>query len=87
MQKLKNELARQIFNETADEARSKTSCILCKQPIELTAFATGKPGNIYSFAGRREYQISGMCEHCFDKIFDDSAPHAADAEHANEEVN
>lgn len=86
MRRLIDDISMRTFNDTIDTAHSKEICIKCKQPIELTAFATGKPGNIYSFAGRREYQISGLCEFCFDKIFNDEATHAADAEHANEEM-
>jgi hypothetical protein len=27
-----------------------------------------KPGEVYSYAGRKEVSITGMCEHCFDTI-------------------
>lgn len=40
------------------EAHAKGVCIHCKQP---PTFSTE--------AGRREYQISSMCEPCFDAMF------------------
>ena len=40
-----------------------------KQPDEET-----KPGCIYSYAGIREYKISGMCEHCFDELMGGAQP-------------
>lgn len=54
------EIAKQAFNRTKKEAHEKKICIYCGQPIEE---------RIYSQAGEREYQISGMCEICFYEMF------------------
>lgn len=35
-------------------------CIRCK-----------KPPRFKTEAGKREYQISGMCEYCFDELFEE----------------
>jgi hypothetical protein len=40
------------------ECQAKSICARCK-----------KPARWYSDAGRREYQISGLCEYCFDAMF------------------
>ena len=29
-------------------------------------------GHVYSSAGEKEYSLSGLCEYCFDKVFDDA---------------
>lgn len=42
---------------TAAEARRGGICVLCRQPARF-----------YSEAGRREFEISGLCEYCFDRI-------------------
>lgn len=57
LQSFKDAFASGIYGMTASEARNKGICIHCKQPPKL-----------YSEAGRREYQISGLCELCFDEI-------------------
>lgn len=42
------------------EAFEKGICIKCQKPPEW-----------YSDSGRREYNISGLCEYCFDEIMKD----------------
>jgi len=59
LQDLKNTITKNIFKITKEEAIKKNICIDCKQPITDKSF--------YSLAGQKEYKISGMCEHCFDK--------------------
>lgn len=58
--KLKNEMAKKVYGMTKYEAISKDICIDCKQKARF-----------YSEAGKKEYQISGLCEYCFDRIFQD----------------
>lgn len=45
-----------------------THCIECDQEFKLDV-------NVFTIAGHRETQISGLCECCFDELFwnDDSA--------------
>lgn len=55
----KNDMAKSLYGMTKDEAVSKGICIQCKNPVE---------GRIHSEMGKREYNISGLCEICFDAI-------------------
>lgn len=57
LQELKDDLAMSLYGMTAAEAITKNICINCK-----------KPPTFYSDAGKREYQITGLCEPCFDEI-------------------
>ena len=59
LQELKDNLAKDLYGMTAAEAKEKGICVKCKHPA---------PKRCYSDAGRREYQISGLCEICFDNI-------------------
>jgi hypothetical protein len=61
LKEFKNTMAKGIFGMTVDEAHEKGICIDCNEPALPKC---------YSPAGKREYQISGMCEQCFDKMFD-----------------
>lgn len=68
MDKLKDSISTYIFGISKSEYINNHICICCKQPIVYTPIDTGK-GSIYSTAGSQEYNISGMCEHCFDAMF------------------
>lgn len=57
---LADELGTMLYNMTPDEAIEQGICIRCK---ELPTF--------YSKAGVDEYQLTGMCERCFDEEFAD----------------
>lgn len=61
LQMFKDALAVRTFEMTAAEAREKGLCINCKEPALAKC---------YSDAGRKEYRISGMCEKCFDALFE-----------------
>jgi len=54
-----NNLAAKLFGITLEEAHEKGICVHCKQPALPKC---------YSEEGRREYEISGLCEACFDEI-------------------
>lgn len=42
-------------------------CVFCKEPFFFFAADKGLcKGHVYSQAGARETQISGICEYCFD---------------------
>ena len=56
---LADQLGKQIYGMTKDDAIEKGVCIQCKEKA--------KP-RIYSQAGEDEYFISGLCEQCFDSI-------------------
>ena len=46
--------------------RTDARCIECKQPFKF-----GAGGNVFTREGMAEVRISGMCESCFDGLFDD----------------
>jgi hypothetical protein len=48
------------FRQEAAAARALGRCVICGQEAAP---------KIYSEAGRREYEISGSCERCFDEMF------------------
>lgn len=61
-----------------DYCRRMKRCICCDQPYfcadpngpvpkEEVKFEDFRPGLIYSEAGMKEVNISGMCEYCFNK--------------------
>lgn len=52
-----NDIAR-----TATQFQEKGECWVCEQPA--------KP-RIHTEAGEREYRISGTCEECFDRMFEE----------------
>lgn len=56
----KERMTKQVFNISLAEAKEKGVCIDCKKPALERC---------YSEAGKREYQISGLCEKCFDRMF------------------
>ena len=69
-----NQVAKQTFGMTLQEAYSKGICIRCQEPaLVMSADGTSKynPELFYSSAGKEEWGISGMCEKCFDNMFDE----------------
>ena len=62
LRRLADELAKEATGMTQTEAWSSGICVKCKEPALPKC---------YSDAGRREYQISAMCEKCFDSLFAD----------------
>ena len=64
--------AKQIFGMTIKDAHSKGICIRCQEPaLVMAADGTSKhnPELFYSPAGKKEWQISAVCEKCFDNMF------------------
>jgi len=59
LNEFKDNLAKETFGMTKAEARAAGLCIHCK-----------KEPKFYSYNGRKEYEISGLCEFCFDDICD-----------------
>jgi hypothetical protein len=60
LEQFKDDLNTNLFGITTKQAQEQNVCIECKKSIT--------PASFYSEAGRKEYQISGLCEYCFDKI-------------------
>lgn len=68
LNRLKGELAEDVFGITKEDAIEQAICINCRQSITT-------PGLFYSMVGRREWAISGTCERCFDKMWsEDDSP-------------
>lgn len=63
LQDFKDFLSKEATGMTRAEAIQKGICIECKKPDPLQRCHTN--------AGKREYYISGMCEECFDKLFEE----------------
>ena len=61
LQEFKDTLAKGMFGMSKDEAIEKGICVKCKEEALPKC---------YSQAGVKEYYISGLCEECFDKIFE-----------------
>lgn len=58
--------AQNAFGTTTKSCQNQRTCIICRKPIHITNKPDNTEGNIYSQAGLNEYQITGMCEYCFD---------------------
>jgi hypothetical protein len=73
-----DDLARQTFKMTKDEAHTAGVCIKCKVPPY-----------IYSEAGVSEYRMSAIGETCFDSMFTESEKTCEEAhkENINEDSN
>ena len=74
----KDKFAAMMFGMTTPEAQTKNICISCKKEIHFhdpfnnpISYEESEEGDVYSYQGLKEYKISGMCEHCFDKSFAD----------------
>lgn len=73
------EIAKGLFDgRDMDWVRKNKACIKCGAPFyasdgprrrEDVREDEWKPGLIYSDAGMREVNITGMCEFCFDNLF------------------
>ena len=59
LENFKDEVAKQLYGKTKSQVQELGICIECGEQALP---------NCYSAAGRREYQISGLCELCFDGI-------------------
>lgn len=59
-----------LVGRVATDPNGTPVCINCHQPFK--GGAKGEPGvNVYSQAGMREIAISGICERCFDFMFEE----------------
>lgn len=58
--KLADRLGRMLYGMTSQEAIEKHICICCKNPPRFK-----------TEAGKAEYQLSGMCEYCFDEEYEE----------------
>lgn len=69
VEEMRKNLTIHLYGRTKEEAQQAHVCINCGQEIFWASnLVERKSGCIYSYAGIREYKISGMCEHCFDEL-------------------
>ena len=61
LQNFKDTMGNQLYGMTTEEAKAKSVCIQCKEEARQGV-------NIFTPSGEREWQISGLCEKCFDEI-------------------
>lgn len=61
MEKLKEDLCKMSFGMSRADALGSGICVQCREKALAKC---------YSDAGRREYWISGLCEECFDELFE-----------------
>lgn len=59
LEDFKEFMANKAFGMTKKEAHAKDICVCCKEPWQPKT---------YTQLGRKEYQISGLCEECFERI-------------------
>ena len=64
LQEFKDKTATSAFGMTKSEAHAKGICIDCKEPVNILELLELSP------IDAKEYQISGICPKCWDKIFD-----------------
>jgi len=60
LNEVKDRLSKSIFGKSKSEAVNSGLCIQCNEPALAKC---------YSEAGIKEFSISGLCEKCFDSIF------------------
>ena len=60
--KLIDKMGEELYGVNPSESMSKGLCIDCKEPALPKC---------YSNASRKEFYISGLCEVCFDRIFNE----------------
>ena len=68
-----NRMAKQTFGMTIEDAHSRGICIRCQEPalVEIDGVIQHSPELFYSEEGKKEWNISSMCEKCFDSLFDE----------------
>lgn len=83
MTELKNSVASEIFGMSLSKAKEEGVCVKCHKPVnfynpehqelahDYWNFEKSEEGDIWTWEGASEYNISGLCEHCFEKIFQD----------------
>jgi len=73
LNKLADESAMDAFGRTKGDAHRGGTCIKCNESVKADFMLIGaqRPGDIYSPEGLKEYRISGLCEYCWDELFDD----------------
>lgn len=69
-----------MFNfvrQMAEDARLRGVCVRCQEPalVRIDGVLQHNPELFHSLAGKKEWDISAMCEKCFDNmILDMYAP-------------
>lgn len=62
--------AESVYGMTVTQAKREGRCICCREVVcDSDGFLS--PSHFPTIAGKREYFISGMCELCWDKEFEE----------------
>lgn len=61
VEQLKDNLSKEIYGIPRSKAIEKGICLQCKEPALAKC---------YSEAGRKDFFITGLCELCYDALFD-----------------
>lgn len=66
-------LAKEVYGMTIEAAHSRSICIRCQEPalVIIDGVIQHSPELFFTEAGKKEWNISGMCEKCFDSLFDE----------------
>ena len=66
-------LAKEVYGMTIEAALSRGICIRCQEPalVLIDEVIQHSPELFYSEEGKKEWNISAMCEKCFDSLFDE----------------
>jgi len=66
-----NRTAKQLYGMTIEDAHSRGLCVRCQEPalVQIDGETQHNPELFYSPAGKKEWNISAMCEKCFDNMF------------------
>lgn len=63
------ERVKYLKEQAAKDENHTLKCSVCGEKVVYVEDTEAREeGHIYSGAGRREYSMTRMCEHCFDRI-------------------
>lgn len=68
---MKDQLSTLMFGTKMSDAHKQNTCVKCKQKVLAPCGTKWNRDLVYTVAGQREYAISGLCEKCFDSIFEE----------------
>lgn len=69
--------------KAAKEQGGKT-CLFCgRHPFYYAEAVAFGPGHICSIVGKREFNISGICEFCYDELFQEVVANESNYEEIN----
>lgn len=70
LEQLKESVSAQAFGTPRSVGLKAGICISCKRAVKR-ADGAWQPDMFHTEAGKREWSISGLCESCFDSLFEE----------------